>query len=474
MVPIRGVHPGQDREAKPVQGRGVGRWIRGVNMVQNRPTVQELYEVRGVHAEAEVWTPRMLVALVNGVKGGKWFSLIDKVYRPETLEKAWEGVRRNGGASGVDKVGVKRFEAGKDRYLKELGDDLKSGSYSPRPVRRVEIPKGKGQTRPLGIPTVKDRLVQKAVQMVIEPIFESQFLDMNYGFRPGRGAKDALKRVDELIGSGYTHVVDADIKGYFDNIPHDKLLMRVKGSIADGKVLGLIESWLNQDIISELETWKPTVGTPQGAVISPLLANIYLHPLDCLMIQSGYKMVRFADDFVILCESADKAKEAFELITKWIGENGLTLHPDKIHIGDCTIVGQGFDFLGYHFEAGKRDIREKSFTKLKDKIRAFTRRSNKDSIDDIIIKLNKSLNGWFKYFKHIRHERFKAIDGFIRRRMRAILAKRNGMKPFGRSYAIHKRWPNKFFTKLGYITLESMIKIALKEHNTNKRRPRLF
>jgi RNA-directed DNA polymerase len=444
-------------------------------MVQNRPTVQELYEARGIHAEAKVWTPRMLVALVNGVEGGRWFSLIDKVYRPETLKLAWKAVRRNGGAAGVDKISVKKFEARETEYLKELAADLKSGSYTPQPVKRVEIPKGNGQTRPLGMPVIKDKVAQKSVLMVIEPIFERQFLDeVNHGFRPGKGAKDALRRVDGLIKEGYTHVVDADIKSYFDSIPHDKLMARVEESIADGKILGLLRSWLNQDIMTEAETWKPTVGTPQGAVISPLLANIYLHPLDCLMTQSGYKMVRYADDFVIMCKSAEEAKEAFELVSKWVSENGLTLHPDKIHIGDCMVEGQGFDFLGYHFEAGKRGIREKSFAKLKDKVRQFTRRSNKDSIDDIIVKLNGCLKGWFNYFKHISSERFKPIDGFIRRRMRAILAKRNGMKAFGRSYAIHKRWPNKFFTKLGYISLESMITKALKEYRTQKRRPTLF
>ena len=443
-------------------------------MVQDRLTVQELYEVRSVHAEAEVWTPRMLVALVNGVKGGRWFSLIDKVFRPKTLEKAWEAVCRNGGASGVDKISIDKFKAGKTGYLEELGEALKSGSYTPCPVKRVEIPKGNGQTRPLGIPTVKDRVVQKAVQLVIEPIFERQFLDMSYGFRPGRGAKDALKQVDGLIKDGYTHVVDADIKGYFDNIPHDKLMALVEESIADGKVLGLLRSWLNQDIMTEVERWKPTVGTPQGAVISPLLANIYLHPLDCLVTQSGYKMVRYADDFVILCKSTDKAKEAFELVGKWVSENGLTLHPDKIHIGDCMVEGQGFDFLGYHFEAGKRGIRKKSFDKLKDKIRSLTRRSNKDSIEGITVNINRCLKGWFNYFKHIAQESFKPIDGFIRRRMRAILAKRNGMKQFGRSHAIHKRWPNKFFAKVGYVSLESMITKELNLYWKQKRRPTLF
>jgi RNA-directed DNA polymerase len=176
----------------------------------------------------------MLVTLVDGVKGGKWFSLIDKVYAPKTLETAWKAVHRNNGAAGVDKQSVEKFEYKAQDYLKELGVAIKTGSYVPMPVRRVEIPKGKGQTRPLGIPVVKDRVVQKAVQLVIEPIFENEFLDMSYGFRPGKGAKDALKQVETYIKEGYTHVVDADIKGYFDNIPHDKLMARLGEKITDG------------------------------------------------------------------------------------------------------------------------------------------------------------------------------------------------------------------------------------------------
>jgi RNA-directed DNA polymerase len=287
----------------------------------------------------------MLVTLVRGVKGGKWFSLIDKAYAPKTLEKAWQAVRRNGGAAGVDKVSVKRFERQAEKYLDELNRDLRYGSYTPMPVKRIEIPKGNGQMRPLGIRAVKDRILQKAVLMVTLPIFENQLLDMNYGFRPGRGAKDALREVDRYIKEGYTHVVDADIKGYFDNIPHDRLMERVEESIADGRVLELLKSWLNQDIMTEVDRWKPTAGTPQGAVISPLLANIYLHPLDCLMTENGFKMVRYADDFVILCKQAGKAEEALTLVKEWVKDNELTLHPDKIHVGNCMVEGEGFDFF---------------------------------------------------------------------------------------------------------------------------------
>jgi RNA-directed DNA polymerase len=247
-------------------------------------------------AEAAIWTERMVSALVNGVKGGIWFSLIDKVYAPRTLMLAWRKVKANRGAAGVDGVSIERFEARAEDYLAELSETLRSGQYRPLAIRRVEIPKGDGATRPLGIPAVKDRIAQMAVKLVIEPIFEVTFHPSSYGFRPGRSCKDALREVDRLIKDGYHHVVDADLKGYFDNIPHGRLLERAKARIGDGRVLALLEGWLKQDIVSGMESWTPTGGTPQGAVISPLLANIYLHPLDKLMAGHGYEMVRYADD----------------------------------------------------------------------------------------------------------------------------------------------------------------------------------
>jgi RNA-directed DNA polymerase len=408
-------------------------------------------------AEASIWTDRMVSALGNGVKGGKWFSLVDKAIRPTTLEAAWRKVERNKGAAGVDGQGIERFAAGAERYLAELHEHLKNGSYRPSPVKRVDIPKGGGQTRPLGIPTIKDRIVQTALKMTIEPIFEVQFRPGSYGFRPGRGCKDALREVDRLLKEGFIHVVDADLKSYFDTIPHDKLMARVGETISDGRVLTLIESFLNQEIMSEMARWLPTRGTPQGAVLSPLLANIYLHPLDLLMEQNGGRMVRYADDFVILCRTEDEARAALREVDAWTMANGLTLHPDKTRIVDSRQSGQGFDFLGYRFEAGRRFVRDKSLRAFKDKVRAKTIRSRGDSLARIIADLNPALRGWFGYFKHAAPFQLRCLDRFVRRRLRAVLRKQDKRPGFGRCKADHQRWPNAFFADQGLFTLTTAL-----------------
>ena len=420
----------------------------------------ETHERKWWWVEASIWTERMVSALANGVIGGKWFSLVDKVIRPTTLDAAWRKVARNKGAAGVDGQSTERFTAQAERYLRELHDDLKDGSYRPNPVKRVEIPKGDGRTRPLGIPTVKDRIVQTALKLTIEPIFEVQFRPGSYGFRPGRSCKDALREVDRLLKEGYTHVVDADLQGYFDSIPHDRLMALVAGSISDGRVLSLIEGFLQQDIMTDMARWQPTTGTPQGAVISPLLANLYLHPLDLLMEQSGWRMVRYADDFVVLCRTEAEAQDALRQVEAWVAENGLTLHPDKTRVGDSRQSGQGFEFLGYRFEAGRRLVRKKSLKALKDKVRARTIRSRGDSLERIIGDLNPMLRGWFGYFKHATPALYGVLDGFVRRRLRAILRKQDKRPGIGRCEADHRRWPNAFFAAHGLFTLRTAFEQA--------------
>ena len=324
--------------------------------------------------EASVWTDRMLSALENGVKGGVWYSVMDKVYAPATLAAAWAKVQANGGAAGVDRQSIERFAAHADEYLAELSRALRTGDYRPAAIRRVEIPKGDGGVRPLGIPTVKDRIAQTAVKFVLEPILDARFHPASFGFRPGRGAKDALRVVDRLVKSGHCFVVDADLASYFDTIPHDRLIERLRARVSDGRVLDLVLAQSGNHC--GMREMDPAGGTPQGAVISPLLANLYLHPLDELMAARDLSMVRYADDCVVLCDSMEKAQEALALILAFADENGLTLHPAKTHIGDCRIKGQGFEFLGYRFETGHRFVRKKSLLRLRDRIRAKTKRTS--------------------------------------------------------------------------------------------------
>lgn len=405
--------------------------------------------------EASVWSERMVSALGNGVKGGCWYSLMDKVERLSTLQRAWRLVKSRRGAAGVDGITIKRFDRQQEHYLMELHVALRDGTYRPDAVRRVEIPKGDGKSRPLGIPTVKDRVVQTALKLVIEPIFEAQFQDSSYGFRPGRGCKDALRAVDEQLKAGATFVVDADIARYFDTIPQQALLAKVAQQISDGRVLALIQAYLTQDILHGMHRWQPTGGTPQGAVISPLLANIYLHGLDVEMAASGYCMVRYADDFVVLCHSQHAAEAALAKVRAWCQGHGLTLHPEKTHIGDCRQPGQGFDFLGYRFEAGQRWVRNQSLNSLKERVRQVTKRTQGQSLAYVIGRLNPILRGWFGYFKHAHHWIFRRLDGFIRRRLRALLRKQQKRPGMGHCLNDHLRWPNAFFAEAGLFTLET-------------------
>ncbi len=397
----------------------------------------------------------MLSALDNGVKGGKWFSLIDKVMAPTTLKVAWHKVRANKGAAGVDGLSIGRFAAKADLYLNELGAALREGTYRPQAVKRVDIPKGDGKTRPLGIPTVKDRIVQQAVKLAIEPIFEAGFCEGSYGFRPGRGCHDALREVDRLIKEGFIFVVDADLQSYFDTIPHERLMARVEEKVSDGRLLDLIRAWLKADILKGLETWTPTGGTPQGGVLSPLLANIYLDPLDRLMAERGYRMVRYADDFVILTRSREEADAALALVAAWVAENGLVLHPEKTRVGDCRQPGEGFDFLGYRFEAGRRDVRLKSFQRLRDTIREKTKRTRGQSLAFVIADLNRTLRGWFGYFKHAQPRTLANLDAMIRRRLRALLRKQEKRSGLGICLNDHRRWPIAFFANAGLFALHT-------------------
>lgn len=406
--------------------------------------------------ERSVWTDRMLEALEQGVKGGVWFSLIDKVYRPKTLYAAWQTVKRNGGSAGTDHESVERFEQELEDKITKLSEELRTGTYRPRPIKRTYIDKpGSREKRPLGIPAVRDRVVQAAVRLVIEPILERQFRPRSYGFRPGRGCKDALREVEKKLKAGYTHIVDADLKAYFDSIPHDRLMRDLRRHIADGRLLTLIESFLTQDVLDGLSTWTPEAGTPQGAVISPLLANLYLHPVDQAMEEAGYIMIRYADDFVIMCKDEGEATRALQTVGNLIAERGLTLHPEKTCVVNIGEAGQGFEFLGYRFERGTRWPRKKSLKKLKDTIRSQTGRSNGASLAAIIAKVNRILKGWFEYFKHSHKWTFPMLDGWIRRRLRSILRNRSKGARGISGNMDHFRWPNSFFQERGLFSLKA-------------------
>lgn len=420
-------------------------------------------------AERGVWSEKMLVALERGVKGNVWFSLIDKIHADWTLGLAWEKVKSNAGACGVDGITTGHFDKDSHHRLLAVKEHLKGGTYQPKPVKRVMIPKpGSAEKRPLGIPTVTDRVVQTALRMVIEPIFEREFAPQSYGFRPGRGCKDALRRMDELLQSGLVHVVDVDIKGYFDSIPHNKLLTLVRGRIADGRVLKLVEAFLAQGVMAQCGTMDGyemkeiealEEGTPQGGVISPLLANIYLNPLDWQMNRAGHQMVRYADDMVILCPDAPSAARVLQSLREWMAEAGLTLHPEKTKIVDMGQPKAHFEFLGYRFWRGKtsgrvkRFIRPKSVTKFKEAIKPLTKRCNGQSLETLAERLKPKLRGFYGYFKHASASALRALDGWVRGRLRGILRKRAQLKGRGRGRD-HPRWPNHYFAALGLFSLE--------------------
>lgn len=406
----------------------------------------------------------MLTALEQGVKGGKWFALIDKVWKESNLLAASLKVIHNDGGAGIDGQSVQAHGRRQSQELETLGDELREGSYQPRPSKRVWIPKpGRPEKRPLGIPIVRDRVAQTALRNVIEPIFEKEFAEQSYGFRPRRSCRDALRRVKELLEQGHTHVVDADIQGFFDAIDHETLMKRVGERIADGRIHELIERYLKVGVMDTLKGWEPTEqGTPQGAVISPLLANIYLNPLDHLMAQMGLEMVRYADDLVILCQSREQAEVALSKLGKWMEANGLKLHPEKTRVVDAHQRG-GFDFLGYHFERGYCWPRQKSLDKIKDAIREQTRRANGQSMERIIQVINPKLRGWFAYFKHSHKTTFRPLDRWIRMRLRSILRKRSGRRGRGRG-TDHQRWPNAYFGTLGLYNMEAAHAKACQSH----------
>ena len=363
------------------------------------------------------------------------------------LHAAFKGVKRNRGAAGIDRVSIKMFEANLEENLSALERDLKDGSFSPLPLRRKFIPKEPGKFRPLGIPAVRDRVAQEALRRLLHPIFEPLFHNASFGFRPRRNCHQALVRVLELHEEGFRVVLDADIKGFFDNLPHSIIVQAVAAQVADGNILGLIEKFLRAGVM-ENGVFKPTtVGTPQGGVISPLLANIVLNALDWHLHQHGYRFVRYADDFVVLCQHRAQAEEALVLVTQTLNELGLSLSAEKTRI---TTYGKGYAFLGFVMSSRSRRMRPKSERKFKDKVRELTRRSrNLDA--QVIVKLNRVIRGTAQYFTprwSTGRWGMRELDAWIRRRLRCMRYKHF-------SYHHNRRFRLKHFERLGLLRLES-------------------
>jgi RNA-directed DNA polymerase len=387
-----------------------------------------------------------LWAAAKQSEGRRFHALYDRIYRSDVLWEAWLRVRANRGAAGVDAVTLGVVEAyGVERMLAELQERLRAGEYLPAPVRRVEIPKPDGSKRPLGIPTVVDRVCQQAAKIVLEPIFEADFLPCSFGFRPKRSATDALERIRVGFIEGCQFVFEADIRDFFGSLDQDMLMSLVEQRVSDRRVLKLLGQWLRAGVLVNGVVAETVTGTPQGGVISPLLANIYLHAFDRAWAERGTgELVRYADDYVVLCSTREQAEQAQQRATAILGELGLTLHPDKTRVVDLREGKEGFDFLGCHLHArmsGKvweqrRVVRyylqrwpsQRSMKRARARVKAFTGRSQVGKeLRAVIDRLNLFLRGWGNYFRTGNAaDKFRHLDSHVAWRLKRLLIKKRG------------------------------------------------